>query len=148
MKKRLWWSILLRDRSLCIGLRRRPQITNVNIHECCEWLTEQDFREEMYHSPFFDFKAKQTLLAAFQEQCQLAVLLTDLISLIFAPRVTSATSPTARESFYTLATTINKIKRSMIDWETHIECPPILSGELELHEPTANMRHLTFMYYQ
>ena len=46
MKKRLWWSILLRDRSLCIGLRRRPQAPV----EYCEWMVEADFEDEINDS--------------------------------------------------------------------------------------------------
>lgn len=43
LKKRLWWSILLRDRSLCIGLRRQPQLISVDRSELSGWLSEEDF---------------------------------------------------------------------------------------------------------
>ncbi|KAJ5697120.1 hypothetical protein N7488_010804 [Penicillium malachiteum] len=90
MRKRLWWSILLRDRSLCIGLRRRPQVTSINIYGCRDMLEEADFADEMHGSEVHSYQSKKALLSALQEQCQLALLLTDLTSLIFAPRVSAA----------------------------------------------------------
>lgn len=54
LKKRLWWSILLRDRSLCIGLRRRPQV----YVEYWDWLEEDDFEEEIQYSKVYDKATK------------------------------------------------------------------------------------------
>ncbi|KAJ5688517.1 hypothetical protein N7462_002909 [Penicillium macrosclerotiorum] len=81
MKKRLWWSILLRDRSLGIGLRRHPQVTSNILHGYPEWLREEDFQSEMHHSRVYNYTTKKLIFDAFHEQCQLAVLLTDLVSL-------------------------------------------------------------------
>lgn len=91
LKKRLWWSIIARDRSLCIGLRRRSQISSLHLYACEGWLTEEDFEDEMHHSIYYDYETKKRFLAAFQEQCRLAVILTDLVSLVFMPRVASHT---------------------------------------------------------
>lgn len=76
LRKRLWWAILLRDRSLCTGLRRRPQVTSINLHGWSDWLSDNDFADEMQHSRVYNYEAKRRLLQALQEQCQLAVLLT------------------------------------------------------------------------
>lgn len=148
MKKRLWWSILIRDRSLCIGLRRRPQVTSINMHGCHEWLTREDFEDELYHSPIYNTAAKERLLAALEEQCQLAVLLTDLVSLIFTPRMTSATSSTSTEAFGALMTTIENIKGSLMRWETQAQPPSSPNVKPENHDPAATLKNLTFMYYQ
>lgn len=148
LKKRLWWSMLLRDRSLCIGLRRRPQITSINIHGCRECLTEDDFEDEMKHSPFYNYEDKQHLLAALREQCNLAVLLTDLVSLIFSPRVPLTMSSTTTEEFSAMTSAIGNINKSLIQWEAQAQHPPNPSASLKAHDPCAALKNLTFMYYQ
>ncbi|KAJ5807958.1 hypothetical protein N7474_009227 [Penicillium riverlandense] len=116
LKKRLWWSILLRDRSLCIGLRRRPQVTSINLHGWSDWLREEDFAEELYSSRVYDLDAKRLLLQALQEQCQLAVLLTDLVSLIFCPRANPSCFLSAEE-FHGLMSNVERIRVSLTEWE-------------------------------
>ncbi|KAJ5106104.1 hypothetical protein N7456_002779 [Penicillium angulare] len=145
MKKRLWWSILLRDRSLCIGLRRCPQVTSINLHECCDWLTEEDFADEMHKSRFYDYQSKKLLLFALQEQCQLATLLTELATVIFSPRVTPA-STYNKEEFGNLMDKLRNIKKSLINWESQSQPAPGLVSAPQT-DPSVPLRSLTFMYY-
>ncbi|KAJ5086193.1 Transcription factor [Penicillium argentinense] len=146
MKKRLWWSILLRDRSLCIGLRRRPQITSVNLHGCRDWLKEEDFEGEMHASQIFNYEAKRRLLVAFQEQCHLAILLTDLVSVVFAPRATCGLPPSA-EVFHSLMHEVEAIKRALVEWEAQALPAPAPTFQPQNDDPSAALRSLTFMYY-
>lgn len=145
MKKRIWWSILLRDRSLCIGLRRRPQVTSINLHACRDWLTEADFEDEMNHSRAYDYETKRILLSSLQDLCYLAVLLTDLASLVFAPHVSTSISYTTEE-FSTLMVTVENIKQSLIQWHETAKPPPNPTKQ-QANDPTAVLRSLTFMYY-
>jgi hypothetical protein len=147
VKKRLWWSILLRDRSLCIGLRRQPQIASHNLHGCRDWLKEEDFEEEMRRSPVYDCNAKKRLFKALQDQCRLAVVLTDLVSLVFTPRMTTIASY-SRDAFRALMCTIEEIKRSLISWETQAQAPSVLDSTTGSHDPASTTKNLTFMYYQ
>lgn len=78
LKKRLWWSILLRDQSLCIGLRHRPRVTSIGFHGWSDWLSIEDFSEELHQSRVYDYDTKKRLLEELQKQCELAVVLTDL----------------------------------------------------------------------
>jgi hypothetical protein len=78
LKKRLWWSIILRDQSLCIGLRHRPRVTSIGFHGWSDWLSTEDFSEELYQSRVYDYETKKRLLDELQKQCELAVVLTDL----------------------------------------------------------------------
>ncbi|KAJ5355539.1 Transcription factor [Penicillium cataractarum] len=145
-KKRLWWSILLRDRSLCIGLRRQPQIASHNLHGCRDWLREEDFEQEMHCSPVYDFDAKKRLFKALQDQCRLAVLLTDLVSLVFTPRVTAMASY-SKEAFRSLMCTVEDIKTSLVSWEAQSQAPDIADGMAGNHDPALTTKNLTFMYY-
>jgi hypothetical protein len=146
MKKRLWWSILVRDRSLCIGLRRRPQVTSLNLHGCRDWLREQDFEDEMHHSEVYDYQTKAIFLSALQEQCTLAILLTDLVSLIFNPRLTP-TASYSEEEFESQMNTLNKVTHSLTQWHSKAHYPPNPRDNRCPH-PSAALKNMTFMYYQ
>ncbi|KAJ5636862.1 Transcription factor [Penicillium longicatenatum] len=145
MKKRLWWSILLRDRSLCIGLRRRPQVTSLNLHGCRDWLREQDFEDEMHSSEVYDYQTKAIFLSALQEQCTLAILLTDLVSLIFNPRLTP-TASYSEDEFESQMNTLNKVTHSLIQWHSKAHYPPNPRDNRCPH-PSAALKNMTFMYY-
>lgn len=147
LKKRLWWSILLRDRSLCIGLRRRPQITSINLHGWSDWLREEEFAEELHSSRVYDLDAKRLLLQALQEQCQLAVLLTDLVSLIFCPRVKPTCFHSADE-FHRLTSNIARIRKSLIEWELQTQPALRLDAAPDAYGPVATIINSTYMYYQ
>lgn len=143
IKKRLWWSILLRDRSLCIGLRRRPQLPTISQSEYCDWLTEDDFEDEMQHSRVYDYDAKRSLLHALQDQCHLAVALSDLVSLVFAPRVLPSCFLSA-EQFDELMSTIERIRLSLVEWETKTRS----TKPTATTDPAAILSNLSCMYFQ
>ncbi|RMJ23671.1 hypothetical protein PHISP_05459 [Aspergillus sp. HF37] len=143
LKKRLFWSILLRDRSLCIGLRRRPQVPTTSSDDYCNWLTEEDFADEIKHSRVYDETTKRLLLQALQEQCQLAVHLSDLVSLVFAPRAIPLCFLSV-DQFDGLMSTIERIKLSLVEWETRTlsRTNPTASAD-----PAAILTNLTCMYF-
>lgn len=146
LKKRLWWSILLRDRSLCIGLRRRPQVTSMNLHGCRTWLEEDDFADEMHAPKVHSYRSRKNLLGALQEQCQLAVLLTDLTSIIFSPRTTPASAYGA-DKFDSTMDSLRSIKRSLVQWRAQAQSPPGCRSSSS-SDASSTLRNLTFMYYQ
>lgn len=145
LKKRLWWSILLRDRSLCIGLRRQPQVTSVVSHGWCGWLTVEDFAEEMHHSEVYSYEAKMQLIVALQQQCELAVLVTDLAFLVFThPRHSRLHLSMA--DFEKLISSITSIKESLDNWQSPQLVPDTPKNERP--EAIATLNYLTHMYYQ
>ena len=148
LKKRLWWSILLRDRSLCIGLRRRPQVTSVRLHGWSDWLSIDDFSEELYHSQVYDYNTKKCLLDALLKQCELAVLLTDMVSLAFAHPKTPRRLLSMIE-FQGLLSTIKGIKRSLDGWKLPVPLnPPSKASMSDSHDPVTRLTYITYMYYQ
>lgn len=149
MKKRIWWSILIRDRSLCIGLRRRPQVTSINMHGYYDSLKEEDFHAELHCSRVYDYDTKRELLIALQEQCSLAVVLTDLVTLVFAPASTTRRCLSFSE-FYQDMRKADYIKQSLVKWEVQARpTPPPNASSTRLDEDAAGpLRSLTFMYYQ
>lgn len=144
LRKRLWWSILLRDRSLCIGLRRRPQVPV----EYCSWMTEEDFADEIQHSRVYNEAQKRRLLDALLEQCRLAMLLSDLVALIFSPRVQFPSPFMSAEQFDGLMAMIVRIRLALIEWEeesalSQLPCERGTDGD----DTVAMLKNLTAMYF-
>lgn len=111
LHKRLWWCIVLRDRNFCLGLRRQTLITSSELRTLIDLPNERDFESEIHGSCVYDSVTKKLLFVAFQEQCSLAVLLTELVSLIFAPCGLSIPS-LSLEEFQVLLAKISKLKTS------------------------------------
>jgi hypothetical protein len=147
LKKRLWWSILLRDRSICIGLRRRPQITSSTFFGRKDLPNKKDFEGELHNSRIYGYDIKQSLLIAFRRQCELAALLTDLSSLVFDSSQNRKPFLSFIE-FQRLMSSIMAIKKSLVNWEKSVESliPPDTTPECD--DATATLIHLTIMYYQ
>ncbi|KAE8141322.1 hypothetical protein BDV38DRAFT_268575 [Aspergillus pseudotamarii] len=141
MMRRLWWSMVLRDRVLSIGLRRRPQITSVEFNMGANWLKEEDFADEIVNSRVYDPQVKIQLFQVLQEQCKLAVLLTDMVALVFSSQGVSSPSLSLAE-FQAVLAAIRRIKRYLTKWEAVSIVPPPTS-----HETVCFFTHLTWMYY-
>lgn len=145
VKKRLWWSIILRDRSLCLGLRRRPQVTSIDFGMEVEPLEEVDFVQEIHKALVYSSSTKRMLFMALQEQCRLAVLLTEMVSFVFASHGLSAPNLSLDDFRKSLAK-IDRVKESMRQWEI---CSKIAASlQDDLPEPVTLFIHFTLMYYQ
>ncbi|THC97202.1 hypothetical protein EYZ11_003311 [Aspergillus tanneri] len=144
MKKRLWWSIILRDRSLCLGLRRRPQVTSIDFSMDVEPLEEEDFTEEIDNSQVYDPRTKRLLFKALQEQCRLAVLLTEMVSFVFASHGLSTPRLSCEEFRESLAR-VSRIKATLKQWETCSNMSTWMKEDLP--EAVNLFVNFTLMYY-
>lgn len=118
----------------------------MNLHGCRDWLREQDFEDEMHHSEVYDYQTKSQFFLALQEQCTLAILLTDLVSLVFGPRLTP-TASYSKEEFESQMATLNKVKDSLVQWHSKAHHPPDPRGNRCPH-PSVAVKNMTLMYYQ
>ncbi|KAL3490207.1 hypothetical protein BJX62DRAFT_252131 [Aspergillus germanicus] len=86
IKRRIWWSILLRDRIIPLGLRRHPQITpqtmDLTGESCLTPLGERDLEDEISCSEVYDAETKRLLARVLGIQCELAVVLSDVLVLV------------------------------------------------------------------
>ncbi|KAL4894996.1 hypothetical protein BDV59DRAFT_200253 [Aspergillus ambiguus] len=144
LKKRLWWSIILRDRSLCLGLRRRPQVTSAPFSMASDLLEETDVADEIEFSRVYDPQTKRMLLKVFQEQCRLSVMLTEMISFVFASHGLSAPS-LSLEQFHESLATVSRIRASLKQWETCSQLGALIEGDTP--EVVTLFTNFTFMYY-
>lgn len=79
-KKRLWWSILIRDRAISLALRRsilvQPPLLDTAIQPPCE----SDFQDEIHHSRVYQPRAKKRFIKMLRAQFKLSLILTELLA--------------------------------------------------------------------
>ncbi|PLN86931.1 hypothetical protein BDW42DRAFT_189845 [Aspergillus taichungensis] len=143
LKKRLWWSIILRDRSLCLGLRRRGQVTSLEFGMAAEPLDEEDFADEIRRSQVYDPDTKRMLVKVLQEQCRLAVLLTEMVSFVFASHGLAA-PVMGFEQFHHELARIARIQRLLAHWEACSQLQGLLTG---VPDPVTQMTNFAYMFY-
>ncbi|KAK2608706.1 hypothetical protein QQS21_002695 [Conoideocrella luteorostrata] len=143
-KRRLWLSIIIRDRIICLGLRRRPQVMRNELNLAGEPLQEDDLMNENRNSRVYNTSTKRTLARVFQEQCRLAVLLTDMVSMLF----TSESLQDATISSTDLSTkfsTVSSTKKALSQWIALSMLPSILDDTT--CRAVKRMVKTSFMYY-
>lgn len=71
--KRLWWSCILRDRMIALGVRRMIQIGPEKFDFDHTGLQEEDLAEECHESDVYNSTSKKSLSKIVVAQCELAV---------------------------------------------------------------------------
>jgi hypothetical protein len=84
-RKRLWWCLVTRDRTIALGVRRPLQITPDMFDPNQDPLVERDMASEMLMSNVYDLETKQRLVRIFLSSCRLAAALTSTIMTVCAP---------------------------------------------------------------
>ncbi|GAB1201952.1 hypothetical protein APSETT445_000550 [Aspergillus pseudonomiae] len=145
VKKRLWWSIFVRDRFLWLGRHRRPQFTSANFNMNIDYLHEEEMANEIIMSPFYEPNVKRLLLKVFQAQCRLAVILTDVITISFSASDGGAPHLSLHELDLYL-TKIREVRAELTQWEETVYSPLHDTGIAE-PESVGIMINLTAMHY-
>ncbi|KAL3472501.1 hypothetical protein BJX99DRAFT_262282 [Aspergillus californicus] len=83
--KRLWWSILIRDRCICLGQRRQTLLTSTRFTDENFSFRDVDFANEIDGSKVYDKVSKRLLFENLRQQCKLATLATDIVTSMFQP---------------------------------------------------------------
>ncbi|KAL4864855.1 hypothetical protein BDV12DRAFT_158423 [Aspergillus spectabilis] len=146
MKKRLWWSILLRDRCLCLGLRRRTQITSKHFNAETSYFEDADFADEIAHSNVYDPDSKRILFEALQHQCRLAVLVTDMATFMFTSNGVSSPSLSFK-AFQSHRCEIKRLRNELLQWERRFSPPQSLPNGSVLPSSVTTFIKVTYMYY-
>lgn len=149
IKKRLWWSILLRDRILPLGLRRHLQITPQNFNLSLDRITEHDLEDEIHHSEVYNADTKRLLIRVLQVQCELAMVLTDVIMLVYAPNGFGQPRTMSEPVFSQKIREVEDSRASLKQWSNEAKSAlgSVLNSD-KVHESVTLYSGLTFLYYQ
>lgn len=83
--KRLWWSCIIRDRSMSLLMRRQIHITKEQFDFTNDPLTSTDLVDEFQRSKVYNFSTKEKLADILSQSITLCITLTDILLLIFPP---------------------------------------------------------------
>jgi hypothetical protein len=91
---------------------------------------------------------KRQLLAALQEQCRLAVLLTDALSVLFTSPGPTAQSYAVEPTYKTIPT-LEMVKENLLVWKNRSVLAPNSNSRrgTKEHEVVNLFTHITYMYY-
>lgn len=115
-RKRLWWCIILRDRVHSLALRRPTQVSLERGGIPTKYLDEIDLADEIQNSRVYDPKEKTQLVAIFQLQCHLAIVITDLVNITYAPLWGTVRKSQSHETFYTIENEVDRMKCGLQRW--------------------------------
>jgi hypothetical protein len=148
-KKRIWWSILLHDRILPLGVRRHLQITPGNFNLELDRMTEEDLDDEIYHSEVYDAETKRLLARVLQVQCELALVLTDVIMLVYTPNGFGQPRSLTEPQFSKTIKELGDLRGNLMQWSNDAKYAlgPGLNSD-KAHESVILYSGLTFVYFQ
>lgn len=151
-KKRLWWSCILRDRILALGVRRPILITPNEFDFGQECLTEADFVDEMDKSHVYTATTKRQLVNIIALQCQLAVAVTPLVIAVYPILYSSTPIMSPVSQFIQSMARVEESKTELAVWARRSgitltnrdarDIPPS-----DAHESVTLYTELTCIYY-
>ncbi len=115
-KKRLWWSIILRDRIMPLALRRTPQVNFSNFDLALDYIEEADLAWDIRNTTVYDAETKTQLARLLSCQCQLALLLTPILMICYNPALFTQSKPVSMEQVSKAVTELANAKASLAEW--------------------------------
>lgn len=145
--KRLWWSLYWRDRVVALGLRKPLQITPFSYTARLEPLTQQDFQEEFCRSVVYDPRTKRNLAEILYFQCQLAIILTEVLALSYGP---TALDPTySLDQFDGTLSRIHAARTMLSRWKVEAESAfSVFLVDSSAHRSLTLFSSLIYIYFQ
>lgn len=149
INKRLWWCCILRDRILPLGVRRPLYITNEHFDfNNNRPLTIDDLEGERDNSRVYDSKTKHSLAELLVTLCELAVILTDIIMIVYPVSETPLTTMTEM-ALSQLRVRIERCKSDLAHWYDCVSVRfPTPAGLGDAHESLILFTNLMYIYYQ
>jgi hypothetical protein len=144
-KKRLWWSIILRDRVLGLGLRRHIQVLPQYHDLDLDPMDENDLSDEIHASEVYNARTKRSLASILNHQCRLSLALTRVIMTVYAPNSFTQPKKTSESEFLRCLDDIKAIKSTLAAWFEQAKRD--LRHPEDVHESVILFSDLSFMYY-
>ncbi|OGM47306.1 hypothetical protein ABOM_003808 [Aspergillus bombycis] len=144
--KRLWWCCIVRDRAVSLGMRRpiqiTPDLTPVGANGA---LSLQDLQKRQNLSEVYSYEVQCELHKIFIRQCHLAVIVTDLLMVLYPdPRESLPEAPSSGSGPWEQ---LGRFELRLSLWHTEF----IIASEHDLpvrHDSISLLLSLTSIYYQ
>ncbi|KAL2839863.1 hypothetical protein BJX68DRAFT_279302 [Aspergillus pseudodeflectus] len=143
-KKRLWWSIVLRDRCLSLALHRRTQMPVINQSLQIDILDEGDFSDEIMNSYVYDPPTKRVLVYVLKEHHELALALSNMMPLVYSSHGIRVPS-LSKSGFDSTLARVRRVECTLDRWLSTTKLPSLMDSKA--HESVAVFVNLVYMYY-
>lgn len=146
-KKRLWWSCILRDRIMPLGVRRAVLISNEHF-DFNQKFTEEDLEHEIGFSRVYDSETQRQIVKTIVAQCELAVVLTGVLSTCYPMDGSHSLGRFASPDLKNTKGRIQQNRSNLLDWFTGFSLQAPLHRETKmLHVSVTLYTNLLYIYY-
>jgi hypothetical protein len=144
-KKRLWWSIFVRDRILSLSLKRPPQILSANFTFPSGFIEDEDIPGESLQSEVYDTGSKKAMINLWKAHCQLALRLTSLIMIVCPPGGVCQANPLNVKDTSQSEAELNLVKTSLDAWYTSAR--PLMESLVEQSSHVTLFKDIILLHY-
>jgi hypothetical protein len=150
--KRLWWSCILRDRMIALGVRRMIQIGPETFDFDQPGLEEEDLAEECDKSDVYDCASKQSLSKIVAAQCELAVAMMPMMITAYCDETISQIDGSSVAMLIHSMTAVEKASTELSVWARRFRPALIRLADKGQDDQDANpsftlFAHLTMIHY-
>lgn len=141
--KRLWWSCLIRDRIISLGMRRPLQISALEPDLHRHSFTTDELESELFESATYDTEVKGIISQVMRSLCGFVVAVTDLINLVY-PETSKGCVSEGRQP---VLCQLEKANSTLLSWE--MDWLLGMDGQYtSLHPNISLFSNLVAIYYQ
>lgn len=150
--KRLWWSCILRDRMIALGVRRMIQIGPEEFDFDQAGLEEEDLAEECHKSDVYDPASKESLSKIIVAQCELAVAMTPMMTTAYCEETASQVDASSVSALIHSMTAVEKASTELSVWARRFRTALVCLADDDQDGHDANpsitlFAHLTLIHY-
>ena len=112
-------------------------------------MTEHDLEDEIHHSEVYDAETKRLLARVLRVQCELAMVLTDVIMLVYTPNGFGQPRSMTETEFSQTIREIEAFRGNLMQWSNDAKSALGLGlNSDKVHESVTLYSGLTFLYFQ
>lgn len=150
--KRLWWSCILRDRMIALGVRRMIQIGPEKFDFDQAGLEEEDLAEECDKSDVYDSASKKSLSKIVVAQCELAVAMTPMMITAYCDETVSQVDGSSVSALIHSMTAVEKASTELSVWARRFRpaLVRLVDDDQDGHDVNPSITlfaHLTLIHY-
>lgn len=150
--KRLWWSCILRDRMIALGVRRMIQVGPEKFDFDHAGLEEEDLAEECHESDVYDSASKTSLSKIVVAQCELAVAMMPMMITAYCDETVSQVDGSPISALIHSMAAVERASTELAVWARRFRPALIRLADEDQNGHDANpsitlFAHMTLIHY-
>jgi hypothetical protein len=150
--KRLWWSCILRDRMISLGVRRMIQIGPEKFDFDQAGLEAEDLAEECHESDVYDSASKKSLSKIVVAQCELAVAMMPMMITAYCDETPSQIDGSSVSMLIHSMTVVERASTELSVWARRFRLALVRLSDEDQDGRDANpsitlFAHMTLIHY-